>query len=239
MAVENDTTLKAASPVVQEKAENKEPVKEEQKVQEQPKTQEQPKAQEQPKVQEKPKEKPKKLSKGERKKLRVITKLIDGEFNGTEAAKKLGITTRQVRNLKRQVLEEGRDGVIHKNKNYKPYNTYDDEISTFICKLYRKSYRGTNFSEYARIIQEEYGILASRSTIYNFLRRGHIRSPQRKAKKKRVAVIDEFGNKTYKIVRVETRKPINNSAKKSTKKTTTKKTTTAKKASTTKKTTSK
>ena len=68
-------------------------------------------------------EKPKKLSKNEKKKLRVITSLINGEINGTQAAEKLGITTRQVRNLKRQVLNEGREGVIHKNKNYKPYNT--------------------------------------------------------------------------------------------------------------------
>ena len=66
-----------------------------------------------------------KLSKIERKKLRVINKLIAGEINGTQAAKKLGITTRQVRNLKRQVLNEGTEGVIHKNKQYKPYNTYD------------------------------------------------------------------------------------------------------------------
>ncbi len=134
-------------------------------------------------------EKPlRKLSKIERKKLRVITKLIDGEINGTQAAKKLGITTRQVRNLKRQVLEEGREGVVHKNKNYKPYNTYDTEISTFVCKLYRKEFRGTNFSEFARIVQAQYGVQASRSTIYNFLRRGRIRSPQRKTKKKKVVV---------------------------------------------------
>lgn len=131
-------------------------------------------------------EKPKrKLSKGERKKLRVIKKLLLGEINGTEAAKKLGITTRQVRNLKRQVINEGTEGVVHKNKNYKPYNTYDTEISTFVCKLYRREYRGTNFSEFARICQEQYGIEASRSTIYNFLRRGRIRSPQRKTKKKK------------------------------------------------------
>lgn len=132
-------------------------------------------------------EKPqKKLSKGERKKLRVIKKLLLGEINGTEAAKKLNITTRQVRNLKRQVLNEGTEGVVHKNKNYKPYNTYDTEVSTFICKLYRREYRGTNFSEFARICQEQYGVEASRSTIYNFLRRGRIRSPQRKTKKKKI-----------------------------------------------------
>ena len=160
-------------------------------------------------------EKPaKKLSKIEKRKLRVIKKLLMGEINGTEAAKKLNITTRQVRNLKRQVLNEGYDGVVHKNKNYKPYNTYDTEISTFVCKLYRREYRGTNFSEFARICQEQYGVEASRSTIYNFLRRGRIRSPQRKTKKKVVVTVE------------------------TTAKTPVKKTTT-KKASTTKKTSSK
>ena len=38
-------------------------------------------------------EKPKKLSKNEKKKLRVITELIEGQINGTQAAEKLGITT--------------------------------------------------------------------------------------------------------------------------------------------------
>lgn len=158
-------------------------------------------------------EKPtRKLSKIEKRKIRVIKKLLQGEINGTEAAKKLNITTRQVRNLKRQVLNEGYDGVVHKNKNYKPYNTYDTEISTFVCKLYRREYRGTNFSKFARICQEEYGIEASRSTIYNFLRRGRIRSPQRKVKKKKIIV--EVTNQTEV-------KPV---VKKTTKKTTAKKT---------------
>ena len=160
---------------------------------------------------EKPK---KKLSKGERKKLRVIKKLLLGEINGTEAAKKLGITTRQVRNLKRQVLNEGTEGVVHKNKNYKPYNSYDTEVSTFICKLYRREYRGTNFSEFARICQEQYGVEASRSTIYNFLRRGRIRSPQRKTKKKKVNEVVTSKTKTKTISRKNsstTKKSLENS----------------------------
>lgn len=162
----------------------------------------------------------KKLSKDERKKFRTIEKLLNGEINGTEAAKKLKLSTRQIRNLKRQVNDEGFDGVVHKNKQYKPYNTYDTEISTFVCKLYRREYRGINFSEFARIVQEQYNVEASRSTIYNFLRRGHIRSPQRKTKK-RVVKVEE-------VAEVKPKKP-------TTKKTTTKKTT-VKKATTKKET---
>ena len=151
-----------------------------------------------------------KLSRTEKKKYKVIMQVINGEINGTQAANKLGITTRQIRNLKRQVLNEGKKGVIHKNKNYKPYNTYDEDVSQTVCRLYRREYKGMNFSKFARICQEEYGIEASRSTIYNFLRKNRIRSPQRKAKKKKVISYDEQGNKIIQIVRVYDRKTTNN-----------------------------
>ena len=59
-------------------------------------------------------------------------------------------------------------------------------------------------------MQEDYGVQASRSTIYNFLRRGHIRSPQRKAKKKRIISYDAEGNKIIQEVRVYDRKTTNN-----------------------------
>lgn len=121
-----------------------------------------------------------KLTKDEKKKLKVIKRLLAGEFNGTKAAGMLKITTRQVRNLKRQVLNEGDEGVVHKNKYNKPANTYDEEIRQSIAKLYRKEYRGVNFTEFAKEIQEKYEYEQSRSTIYNILREKHIRSPQRK-----------------------------------------------------------
>ena len=127
---------------------------------------------------------PVKLTRDEKKKLKVIKRLINNEFNGTKAAQMLKVTTRQVRNLKRQVLNEGDAGIIHKNRYNKPANTYDEETRISIAKLYRKQYRGTNFTEFAKIIQDENGYVQSRSTIYNILREQHIRSPQRKKHKK-------------------------------------------------------
>ncbi len=124
--------------------------------------------------------KPTKLKRPEKRKLRVINRLILGEINGPKAAKLLKITARQVRNLKRQVLREGELGVVHKNRFHKPINTYDEEIRVELAHVYRTEYRGTNFTEFARIMREERGYTLSRSTIYNILRQKHIRSPQRK-----------------------------------------------------------
>lgn len=126
-----------------------------------------------------------KLTKPEKKKIRVIKDLLDGKFNGPVAARKLKITNRQIRNLKRQVIDNGDYGVIHKNHFNKPANTYDEEIRTELAHLYRTQYKGTNFTEFARIMHNEYGYTLSRSTIYNILREKRIRSPQRKRKKRK------------------------------------------------------
>ena len=129
--------------------------------------------------------KPVKLTKEEKKKLKVIKRLINGEFNGTKASKMLKVSTRQIRNLKRQVLTEGDAGIIHKNKYNKPANTYDMSIRKDLASIYRKEYRGTNFTIFAKKMQEERGFEQSRSTIYNILREQHIRSPQRKKTKRK------------------------------------------------------
>ena len=129
-------------------------------------------------------EKQLKLRRLEKRKLRVINRLIAGEINGTQAAKKLKLTTRQVRNLKRQVLNEGEAGIIHKNRYHKPVNTYDQDLRYEIAHTYRVEFRGTNFTEFAKTMQER-GYNVSRSTIYNILRQNRIRSPQRKKKKRK------------------------------------------------------
>ncbi|MDD4212095.1 MAG: hypothetical protein PHY42_01705 [Bacilli bacterium] len=129
--------------------------------------------------------KPVKLSRDEKKKLRVIKKLINKEINGPIAAKKLGVTTRQIRNLKRAVLNFGDGGIIHKNRFNKPINTYEDDIRVELAHIYRTEYKGMNFTAFARIMQEERGYIQSRSTIYNILRQKRIRSPQRKKNKRK------------------------------------------------------
>lgn len=136
-----------------------------------------------------------KLKRLEKKKLRVITRLINGEINGTKAAKLLKITTRQVRNLKRQVLNEGEEGVIHKNRYHKPVNTYSEDLRKEIAHIYRVEFRKTNFTDFAKEMNDR-GYNLSRSTIYNILREQHIRSPQRKKKKRKKVTTEKVASST-------------------------------------------
>src|SRR5690554_1863448 len=127
-----------------------------------------------------------KLTKEERRKLRIIKRIINGEINGPRAAKLLNVSTRQIRNLKRQVYNEGDWGIIHKNRFNKPVNTYDKSVRKELAHIYRVEFRKdkVNFTEFAKEMQKR-GYEQSRSTIYNILRQERIRSPQRKRKKRK------------------------------------------------------
>jgi len=46
----------------------------------------------------------------------IIKRLIRKEVNGTQAAKQLNLTVRQIRNIKARVIKEGPKGVIHKSR---------------------------------------------------------------------------------------------------------------------------
>jgi len=46
----------------------------------------------------------------------VIKRLINGEINGTEAAKQLSLSVRQIKNLKAAVKEQGAKGIVHGNR---------------------------------------------------------------------------------------------------------------------------
>jgi len=46
----------------------------------------------------------------------IIKRLIRKEINGSEAAKQLELTVRQVKNIKARVIKEGPKGVIHKSR---------------------------------------------------------------------------------------------------------------------------
>ena len=46
----------------------------------------------------------------------IIKRLIEKEINGSEAAKQIGLSVRQVKRIKARVMREGSKGVIHKSR---------------------------------------------------------------------------------------------------------------------------
>ena len=67
----------------------------------------------------------------------VIKELVDHNGNKNRAAKKLGISRRQIDRLIIKYKEKGKAGFVHGNRTRKPVNALDKSISEDIILLYK------------------------------------------------------------------------------------------------------
>lgn len=70
----------------------------------------------------------------------ILRNLLSGKINGSDASIQMGLSTRQVRRLKRQVKEWGVKGIIHKNRGAVSHNKTPDEVKDKIIKYIKKDY---------------------------------------------------------------------------------------------------
>jgi transposase InsO family protein len=91
------------------------------------------------------------MSQRERDRLVVIRSVNDGKRSQVEAARLLGLSTRQLRRLQRRVSREKDSGVIHKLRGRPSNNACAKELKKKVLSLYREDYGGdygpTLFSE--------------------------------------------------------------------------------------------
>jgi len=72
----------------------------------------------------------------------VISQLLDGHINGTQAGNKLSLSTRQVRRLKKKVKTSGAQGLIHGNTGRKSNRALSKEKKEEIITLIKEKYHG-------------------------------------------------------------------------------------------------
>ena len=70
----------------------------------------------------------------------VIKNLIEKRINGTEAAKQLFLSVRQVKNLKVKVKKYGEKGIIHSNRGRLSNRRIPDQITREMEKIVREKY---------------------------------------------------------------------------------------------------
>jgi transposase len=70
----------------------------------------------------------------------IIQNLIDGRINGTEAAKQISLSIRQVKNIKVRVIHEGARGVIHKNRGRESNRKIPEEKINRIKMIVKEKY---------------------------------------------------------------------------------------------------
>lgn len=78
---------------------------------------------------------PKELSRYE-----IIKRLLGKEINGTEASRQIGLSVRQIRNLKSQVKQYGTQGIVHKNRGRASNRKLPEPITQSIEAIIREKY---------------------------------------------------------------------------------------------------
>ena len=125
------------------------------------------------------------LRMNELQKYEVIKELVDHNGNKNRAAKKLGVSRRQIDRLIIKYKEKGKAGFVHGNRTRKPINALDKSISEDIILLYKGKYQGWNFFHFKDFLKKDENIDVSYNFIYKTLSKEEILSPKARKKTKR------------------------------------------------------
>ena len=115
----------------------------------------------------------------------LIEACIKGECTVKQVADALGLSERRVKQIKKEVKENGVKSIQHGNRGRKPKNTISDETRKKILEL-RSSYEYeiSNFKHFQELLKERENIDISYSALYNILRNAGIKSPKKHHKTK-------------------------------------------------------
>ncbi len=125
------------------------------------------------------------LKQTEIKRATLIEACIKGQCTVKQVANALGLSERRVKQIKKEVKENGVKSIAHGNRGRKPKNTIPNEIRKKILDL-RCSYEYeiSNFKHFQELLKERENIDISYSALYNILHSAGIKSPKKHRKSK-------------------------------------------------------
>ena len=115
----------------------------------------------------------------------LIEACIKGKCTVKQVATALGLSERRVKQIKKEVKENGVKSIQHGNRGRRPKNAIPDETKKKILEL-RSSYEYelSNFKHFQELLKERENIDISYSALYNILRNAGIKSPKKHRKSK-------------------------------------------------------
>ena len=114
------------------------------------------------------------------KRLKVLTLIAEGKLTRSEAAKKLGLSERQLYRIQKSYLEKGEQGLIHGNRGKVSHRRISDAIRREIQTLLKDQYEDYNTLHFQEILAEEHGIHLGYSTLQSIRREVGYPTPRKK-----------------------------------------------------------
>jgi transposase len=120
------------------------------------------------------------MSKEEMGRLALVKGSLDGKYTVGFVARRLGLSTRQVKKLRKAVREGGDEAVIHGNSGRKPANYKSDDLRQKIIALKQSDlYRETNFTHFKELLLEYENIKIGYTTLAGILKSAGIMSKKK------------------------------------------------------------
>jgi len=123
------------------------------------------------------------LSKKEIQRSHVVAKMLEGSMTVKEAAESMGLSERQTKRLKERMKGSGEQGLIHKNRGRKPAHTISERVRKQIIEFAAGKYAGTNIMHLRDLLEENEGIIVSRSSVSRILAGQGIPAEKKRRKK--------------------------------------------------------
>lgn len=119
------------------------------------------------------------MSQEQLQRIKVIENAVEGRISVAEAAELLGLSTRQVKRLKRRSQGRGADWVYHGNRGKRPANRVSEAMRKQVVELAEGSYKGFNDTHFWEKLKKE-GVVLSRPSVQWILRAAGRASPQKR-----------------------------------------------------------
>lgn len=125
------------------------------------------------------------MNKKENLKVAVIEACINGTMTIKVAADRLHFSERYVKKLKARYKKYGASSMLHGNCGKQPKHTIDAEIKSKIIEIWKQpEFEECNFTHFQEILEEDYNIKISYTTLYKLLRSKGYKSPRKHKKSK-------------------------------------------------------
>jgi hypothetical protein len=127
------------------------------------------------------------MTKNEASRYDTIKKLIDKKIDGTEAAKALHLSVRQIKRIKAAVVVSGIKGVIHGNRGHDSNRKIDETVIKKAKELLIAEYHDFNPLLAQEKLFEIHNIILSKETVRKLMIKEKLWKPKRKGEKKKYA----------------------------------------------------
>ena len=125
------------------------------------------------------------LRMNEQNKYEIIKKLVETNGNKKRAATRLGCTVRTINRLIIKYKEQGQKSFVHGNRGRLPASAVPLDIKNRIISLYINDFSDANFTHFCEIVESDFGIKISDTTLNNWMRAEDVLSPKARRKTKK------------------------------------------------------